>query len=122
MKIAIALLIVTTIVAVAQEQTGEPAPRISASRAATSVDQAVCVTGKVAQVSIREKLVYLNLDKPFPDMPLTCVIFARNTNQFELMSLKGREVEITGRVTEFKGKPQIILTSSNQLKVLEGAK
>ena len=55
-------------------------------------------------------------------MPLTCVIFARNTNQFELQSLKGWEVEITGRVTEFKGKPQIVLNSSNQLKVVEGRK
>jgi len=120
MRIAIAMLALTTLMVTAQEQTGEPAPRISASQAATSVDQAVCVTGKVAQVSIREKLVYLNLDKPFPDMPLACVIFARNTNQFELQSLKGRAVEITGRVTEFRGKPQIILTSSNQLSVLEG--
>ena len=34
----------------------------------------------------------------------------------------GRQVEITGRVTEFKGNPQIVLTSSNQLKVVEGKK
>jgi DNA/RNA endonuclease YhcR with UshA esterase domain len=50
------------------------------------------------------------------------VIFAANTNQFELQSLTGKEVEITGRVTEFKGKPQIVLTSSNQLKVVEGSR
>jgi DNA/RNA endonuclease YhcR with UshA esterase domain len=115
----IALLTLVTLVATAQEQIGKPAPKMSASRAATNLNQTVCVTGKVAQVSIREKLVYVNLDKPFPDMPLTCVIFAKHTNQFELQSLKGRAVEITGRVTEFHEKPQIVLSSSNQLRVVE---
>lgn len=100
----------------------EPAPKVSASEAAKQLNQSVCVTSQVAQVTLREKLVYVNLEQPFPKTPLACVIFAANTNQFELQSLTGKEVEITGRVTEFKGKPQIVLTSSNQLKVVEGSR
>ena len=76
------------------------------------------VTGTVAQVTIREKLVYLNLDKPFPQTPLAVVIFARNTNAFgDLSALKGRQVEITGKIEEYKERPQIVLVSTNQLRV-----
>lgn len=72
----------------------------------------------MAQVTIREKLVYLNLDKPFPDSPFSAVIFAKNTNQFDnLPALKGKNVEIKGTVEEYRGKPQIVLEGKWQLKV-----
>jgi len=122
MKSTIALMILTPLLAAAQQLQIEPAPKMSALQASTNLNQEVCLTSQVAQVSIRDKLVYLNLEEPFPKTPLACVIFAKNTNQFVLQSLPGKRVEITGRVTEFKGKPQIILTSSNQLKVLEAMK
>ena len=77
------------------------------------------VTGKVAQVSIREKLVYINLDKKHPETPFTGVIFARATNQFgNLKDLEGKAVEITGKVDDFHDKPQIVINSTNQLKVV----
>ena len=122
MKSAACLLFASVLAVLAQDQRGEIVPPISAAQAATNLNSAVVVTGTVAQVSIREKLVYLNLDKPFPNMPLTCVIFAKNTNDFPLATLKDNSVQITGTVTEFKGKPQIVLTSTNQLKVIGGQK
>jgi exonuclease VII large subunit len=122
MRILASLVLISTLPVVAQQQQGEIVPPISAAEAATNLNRSVVVTGKVAQVSIREKLVYLNLDKPFPNMPLSCVIFAKNTNQFPLAVLKDKPVQITGKVTEHNGKPQIVLTSTNQLKVVEVAK
>ncbi len=96
--------------------------RISAAEAEKYFDETVIVTGKVAQVSVREKLVYVNLDKPFPDSPFTVVVFARATNQFgDLKKLKGKDVEIKGKIAEYKDKAQIVLDSTNQLKVIEKA-
>ncbi len=100
----------------------EAPKKISAADAEKHVDETVVVTGKVAQVTIREKIVYVNLDKPFPDSPFTAVIFARSTNQFgDLKQLKGKDVEINGKITEYRDKAQIVLDSKNQLKVVEKA-
>jgi DNA/RNA endonuclease YhcR with UshA esterase domain len=94
--------------------------KIGAAEAADHFDKKMTVTGTVAQVTIREKLVYINLDKPFPQTPLAGVIFARATNGFgDLNALKGKQVEITGKIEEYKERPQIILTSTNQLKVVK---
>lgn len=97
-----------------------PPRKISALEAEKHYQETVVVTGKVAQVSIRPKLVYINLDKKFPESPMTCVIFARATNEFgNLKALEGRDVEIKGKIEEYRDKAQIILNSSNQLKVIE---
>ena len=99
-----------------------PPKRISAIEAEKHYQETVVVTGKVAQVSIRPKLVYINLDKRNPESPLSCVIFARATNQFgDLKKLEGKQVEIKGMIEEYQDKPQIILNSSNQVKVIEKA-
>jgi len=94
--------------------------RISAAEVEKHYQETVIVTGKVAQVSIRPKLVYVNLDKQYPETPLSCVIFSRATNQFgDVKKLEGKQVEIKGRIEEFRDKAQIVLNSSNQLKVIE---
>jgi exonuclease VII large subunit len=71
-------------------------------------------------VTIREKVVYLNLDKKYPDSPLTCVIFAPATNLFgDLRKLEGKQVEVKGKIEKYKDRPQIVLTGTNQLTVVE---
>jgi DNA/RNA endonuclease YhcR with UshA esterase domain len=100
-------------------QTEKP-KKIPATEADKHYEETITVTGKLAQVTIREKLVYVNLDKKHPDTPLTCVMFARATNRFgDLKQLEGKRVEVRGRIEEYKEKPQIILNSRNQLKVVE---
>ena len=126
MKVAFAVLTIlwlASTAAIAQEAKSEGPKKISAAEAINHYQETVIVTGKVAQVTIREKLVYLNLDKKHPDTPLTGVIFARATNQFgDLKKLEGKQVEIKGRVDEYRDQPQIVLNSTNQLKVLEADK
>jgi DNA/RNA endonuclease YhcR with UshA esterase domain len=105
----------------AAPQASEP-KRISAAEAEKHYDETVIVTGKVAQVSFRPKLVYINLDKKYPEAPMYCVVFARATNQFgDLKKLEGKQVEVKGRIEEYQSKPQIILNSTNQLKIIEKA-
>lgn len=130
MRIVISLVVVLSLLAFSTkaQDTKSSVPKkeapnkISAMDAEKYVGASTIVTGKVAQVTIREKLVYLNLDKPFPDSPFTGIIFAKATNQFgDLKQLKGKEVEIKGKITEYRDKAQIVLESTNQLKVVEKA-
>jgi DNA/RNA endonuclease YhcR with UshA esterase domain len=93
---------------------------IKAAAAKDNVGKEASVSGTVAQISKAQGLVRLNLEKPFPNQPFTAVIFARHTNHFgDLESFKGKKIEVTGKITEYRGRPQIILVSTNQLKVVE---
>ena len=76
------------------------------------------VTGTVAQVSIRPNIVFVNLDKPYPNSPFALVIFPAATNQFgDLKALKGAAIEASGKITKFHDRPEMVLEKSNQLKV-----
>ena len=106
----------------AQEAKTNSAPRITAAEATNHIDSQAIVIGKVVEVYTTDKLVRLNLDKPFPKQPFTAVIFGSNTNLFSnLDKLKGKTVEVSGKITEYRDKPQIILASTNQLRVIEAA-
>ena len=79
----------------------------------------VIVTGTVAQVSIRPKITFLNMDKPYPDSPFTLVILSAATNQFsDIKALRGMSVEATGVITNYHGRAEIVLEKSNQLEVV----
>lgn len=49
------------------------------------------------------------------------VVFRRSYGQFPdgLEQYKGKTVEVSGRITEFRQQPQIVLESAEQLKVVE---
>jgi hypothetical protein len=55
---------------------------IGAAQANQHYDQGMIVTGVVAEVSIRPRIVFLNLDQPYPNSPFTLVILPAATNQF----------------------------------------
>jgi hypothetical protein len=99
-------------------QTNVP-PRIPAAAATNYLNQEVIVTDRVAQVTIRPTIVFLNLNQRYPDSPLTCVIKGNDTNNFsDLKNYQDKEVEVSGRITDFQGKPEIVLTATNQIKIL----
>ena len=117
-------LVVLAMNAGAQAQdarTNAPSPeRIAASAAKEHIGSSLTVTGLVADVNIAERVVRLNFGQPFPNQVFTAVIFAGNTNKFsDLEKLKGRMVAVTGKVAAYRDRPQIVLTSSNQLSVIE---
>jgi hypothetical protein len=105
--------------AVAQETKTNAQSRIPAADAKQHVNSEKVVFGKVAEIHRSEKLVQINFDNPFPNQPFTAVIFANKTNLFELDKLKGKTVEVKGKITEYREQPQIILLSTNQLKILD---
>jgi DNA/RNA endonuclease YhcR with UshA esterase domain len=118
--ITAAVLVLLSVPAFAQDaKTNSPA-RIPAGEAREHLNSDAVVTGRIVEVNKAERLVRLNFDHPFPKQTLTAVIFANRTNQFSgLDQLKGKTVEVTGKITEFRNRPEIILTSTNQLKIVE---
>ena len=103
----------------ADPTTNLPPLKIGANEAVNFYDKEMTVTGKVAQVTIRPSIVFLNLDKPHPASPFTLVIFSDDTNKFgDLKVLEGQDVEATGKIKNYHDKPEMVLVNSNQLKVL----
>ena len=72
--------------------------------------------GEVAQFKEFSKGVYLNFDQPYPKATFTVVILNNNSH----MSKQLRNVEyntlcVQGNIEEYKGKPQIVLNSLQQI-------
>jgi DNA/RNA endonuclease YhcR with UshA esterase domain len=108
----------STMPSIADEPRNTSPAKISAVEAAKHVGQTLIVIGTVAQETIRERAVFLSLDKPFLNSPLTEVIFAQYTNQFgDVSKLRGKPVETKGKVKSYRDKPAIIIERTNQLKV-----
>jgi hypothetical protein len=98
-------------------------PTIGSEQAISCIGKQVIVTGKVAQVSIRPSLVFLNMDKAFPSNTFTVIIRSKNTNAFEnLSALRGKAVSVKGEIKDYNGKAEMELTGKSQLKVLEETK
>ena len=94
--------------------------KIGTAEASKYYDETMMVTGKVVQVTVRPNVVMLNFDQPFPNSPFTAVIFEDNVSQFgDLQKLQSKNVEISGDITEYHGKPEIILESPDQVKVTD---
>lgn len=93
--------------------------KIGAGDANKYYDQEVIVTGKVAQVTIRPKVIFLNLDRPFPNSPFTVVVFP-GKYLADVQALNGKAIEIRGKIRNYRDKPEIVLDNTNQLTVLGG--
>lgn len=115
------LLLGAALTAPAAETNSTAVVKIGTAEVDKHYEEMVTVTGKVAQVTFRPKVVFLNLDKPFPNSPFTAVIMKTN-GYGDLKSLENKNVEVTGKVKEFKEKPEIVIASTNDLKVVEAAK
>ena len=94
--------------------------KISTADAANHYDQEMIVTGKVAQVTIRPTVTFLNLDQPFPNSPFTVVIFHGHSSFYgDANALRGKSIEIKGKIKNYQNKPEIALDSMNQLTVFD---
>jgi len=95
--------------------------KIGTGEASQYYDESEVVTGKVEQVTIRPNINFINLDGIGRDAPFTAIIFPDNADKFgDLDRFKGQNVEISGTVTEYHNKPEIILESPDQIKVVGG--
>jgi micrococcal nuclease len=60
----------------------------------------------------------LNFDKPYPDHTFTAFLPAANRAKFGTPEKDyiGRQICVTGKIEEYHGKPEIILTDPQQIK------
>jgi hypothetical protein len=120
MKICrLALALLAFALNVSADDTKSPAlAKIGTGDVTHYLGKEMIVTGRVVQVSIRPNIVFLNMDKPYPDSPFTLVIFPAATNQFgNLKAMRGASVEATGLITNFHERAEMVLKKANQLKV-----
>ena len=95
--------------------------KIGTAQAAKYYDETMVVTGKVVAVSQRPAITILDLDQAYPNSYFTAVVFAENTGKFgDLKKFANQNVEISGTIIEYRNKPEIILTSPAQIKVVPG--
>lgn len=100
--------------------TSEPVAKISPVEAADYTGKKVVVKGLVVGVYKSEKVAYLNFVEKYPKTPFTAVIFASKFEDFgSIEDFEGKTVEVTGIVSKYKEKPQIILNSKSQLKIIK---
>lgn len=94
--------------------------KIEAKDAKNYIGKRVNVKGIIADVFINKKVAYLNFEHKYPRNPFTGTIFSDKIPEFgDIKKYKGKLVEVTGFITDYKGKPQIILTSTEQLKIIK---
>ena len=97
---------------------GKPEAVISPLEAGNYHGRVVTVKGFVADVYQSDKVAYLNFVEKFPNNPFTAVIFSSKFSDFpDIIKYKNKDVEVTGRVSKYKEKAQIILNSPKQIEI-----
>ena len=96
--------------------------KITASEATKHVGDSVEISDQVyGGKLLNNGMTLLNLGGDFPDHLLTAVIKAEDRSKFKGKpeeDLVGKKVRINGKIEDYKGKPQVILTDPAQLIVI----
>jgi hypothetical protein len=83
------------------------------------VGDSVCITGKVVKVarSPRSGTHFLNFCGDYKNCPFTVVIFAKDLQRVgDVRQLEGNSIEIYGKVKDYKGQAEIVLSDVRQLR------
>jgi hypothetical protein len=93
---------------------------IADSQAISHVGQNATVQGTVSNVHISGKgTVFINFGASYPNQDFTAVIFSSSAGAFgDVMKLEGKKLAVTGPITMWKGKPEMILRVPGALQIL----
>jgi DNA/RNA endonuclease YhcR with UshA esterase domain len=90
---------------------------VAAGDAQYHVGQTITVEGTVSEVHIADSATFIDMGGAYPDEKFTGVIFPDYENLFPSVSgLEGRTIDITGTVKLYRDRPEIILTSADQIR------
>ena len=70
----------------------------------------------------RGQPTFLNLDQPYPDTIFTVLIWGTDRGKFAAPPEKvfdGKTVRVTGKITEYKGTPEVVVRDPAQIQVEE---
>jgi DNA/RNA endonuclease YhcR with UshA esterase domain len=85
------------------------------------IGETATVCGVVAsakfEANARSKPTLLDLGKANPHAIFTAVIYGDNRSKFGApeTSLRGKRICVTGQISDYRGKPEIVLTDPSQL-------
>jgi DNA/RNA endonuclease YhcR with UshA esterase domain len=96
------------------------ADTISACDASKHIGELVTVEGVVGDIhhAASGKAIFINMCGTYPNNGFSVVIFSGDATKFpEIDSLKGKNIDVTGRTKSYQGSPEIILNDPTQLKI-----
>src|SRR5580658_8049020 len=92
---------------------------IPASAASSHVGHSVTVEGLVSEVHTARsgKETFIDMGGMYPNQTFTGVIFERSAAAVgDVRGLTGKTVDITGTIQMYEGKPELIITSRDQIR------
>ena len=95
---------------------------LTATEAKNHVGDRATVCGVAASIHYaaqsRGRPTFINLDKPYPNQVFTIVIWGEDLSKFDrLASWEGKRVCAEGTITLYRGSPEIVARSSNQIAI-----
>ena len=122
------ILLLATILCFALAAPFALAEEISAAQAAKHIGEVQTVRGVVVSATYAARAkgqpTFLNLDKPYPDEIFTVVIWGSDRAKFSPSpegAFKGKTVRVTGKITEYRGTPEIVVRDPGQIVVAESS-
>jgi DNA/RNA endonuclease YhcR with UshA esterase domain len=96
--------------------------KITAKDAASHIGEIVIVCDKVFSTKLitGSNMTVLNLGGYYPNQLLTVMIEGKDRRKFKDApeeAFKGRTVCVTGKIIEYKGKPEIVVSDPSELKL-----
>jgi len=94
---------------------------LNAKEAKDHIGEQATVCGKVASTryaaATRGRPTFLNLDKPYPNPIFTVLIWGENQAKFGAPeeTYRNRTICVTGKIAEYRGTPEIIISDPAQL-------
>ena len=89
---------------------------ISTGEAGNHVGESTTVVGKVSEIHVTAKgTVLIDMDGHFPNEQFTAVWLAPGAPLAQLQNLDGKTISVKGIIQEYRGRPEIILTSLRQI-------
>ncbi|MBE2219536.1 MAG: nucleotide-binding protein [Ignavibacteria bacterium] len=93
---------------------------VSSKDAKNFIGETKIVRGIVSSIFVSNKgTVLINFDEPYPNATFVAVIKTGNTGVDYGDVKKGSILTITGKIEEYKGKPEIILYDQSQILLVE---
>jgi len=89
---------------------------ISTGDARNHIGESTTVVGTVSEIHVTRKgTVLIDMDGRFPNEQFTAVWLAPGAPVAQLQNFDGKTISVKGTIQEYRGRPEIILTSMNQI-------
>jgi len=124
-RILLLAALFTTLPATGWSDDSAPVVTVNTSDATRHVGERVTICGPVAGTAyfphLKGEPTFVNFDRRYPEQSLTVVIWGEFRSEFEQAPDRlyaKKDLCVTGRIETYKGKPQIVVMSPDQIEIL----